>query len=358
MNNAYVINTTNPFSPAVPVACNLVLEKMKKLPNMSDHERRLPQHLRVHCLERLRRLFQPYTAHEEIINLVTGLISNGYAHRNPLTPDFAIKNRKQNLLIAQLGEANYSGMKASLIGLSGIGKSISVERSLYALYSQVIHHSERLLIDQLVWLKIDCPSNPSVKTLCSAILSELDRLLGTSYVGLFSWQNVDDLMIQVAKLLWLHGLGLFIIDNIHELADAQNMVRVTFMDYLNNLGTVLGIPVLLVGTPLAIPVLTPEFLDNMLNWHPLSLGKDWNLFAQALFRYQWTDGYVDISRYISAKLHEISCGIVDVAVKLYISAQQLSISRSVGCLTPEILEVVSNERYLLLKPFLRAFRRG
>ncbi len=51
-------------------------------------------------------------------------------------------------------ESTASGF--ALVGVSGIGKTRSVQRIL-RLYPQVIHHSEPFSLDQVAWLRLECP---------------------------------------------------------------------------------------------------------------------------------------------------------------------------------------------------------
>jgi len=54
-----------------------------------------------------------------------------------------------------------------VVGVSGSGKSYMIDRILET-YPQVIHHKEydgkKLNLNQLVWLKVNCPENTLLST--------------------------------------------------------------------------------------------------------------------------------------------------------------------------------------------------
>jgi hypothetical protein len=352
----------NPFLAALPSSnIETLLRKMVYCPPINERERSLPSHVRVHCVEKLREWIQPWSTHKNLAEIILCIIGNGYIYRNPLAPEYILKTRMKNLLSYNTNSKIMTPIVASLIGISGTGKSIAVERILSTHYPQVIKHSvskeKCLLIDQLVWLKIDCPHNPTIKTFCIQILSKMDQILDTSYLTLFSRQNEDDLMIQVVKILWLHGLGLLVVDEIQQLTMASNKAKLTLQVFLKKMCNVTGIPILLIGTPLALSVISDTFLSNFLRWDRLD-DEDWKKLMCNLFKYQWTSESTEFTSYISSKLYENSLGIVDIAIKIYISAQQYCINRGIHSLTPEIITLVSLEKNKLIQPMIYALRNG
>ena len=61
-------------------------------------------------------------------------------------------------------EARSTAQSLLLIGCSGSGKTTSLHR-IPATYPQVIYHRE-LNVEQVVYLKIDCSHNGSLKEIC------------------------------------------------------------------------------------------------------------------------------------------------------------------------------------------------
>lgn len=326
--------------------------------NASKEEKSLPSHIKVHCAERLRQFIHASFQHRYLAELIKQSIIDGYIHRNPLTPEYIMKTREKNLLNGVPMSSDFP-LIVSLIGISGTGKSIAVERILTTFCSQVIKHSEfknkYLLIDQLVWLKVNFLCEPTIGDFCLCILDKIDQLLGTPYFLLFRYQKEEERLEQVAKILWLHGVGLFIVDEFQNIIKATEKEKQVILDFLEKISTVIGIPILLIGTP-ALSALPDVFLFNTVKWNEFSFNEEWDGLIYELLKYQWTSKQVENVKCISKKLYEVSMGIIDIAIKVYISAQQYCINRNIAQLTPEIIMLVSRDKYKLIQPMLHAFR--
>lgn len=61
------------------------------------------------------------------------------------------------------------------MGFSGIGKSSVVERIL-SLYPQVLLHKSPVNRLQVVWIKLNCPHDGSLKTLCMDFFTKVDNI--------------------------------------------------------------------------------------------------------------------------------------------------------------------------------------
>ena len=110
------------------------------------------------------------------------MIRAGYVGRNP--KDGSLNRKMQdgyqrimdgatnNFRFAQ---ANSTAKCLSLIGCSGSGKSTTVNRIL-STYPPVIFHSDINFV-QLPYLRIECPSDGSLKSLCLNFFREIDSHL-------------------------------------------------------------------------------------------------------------------------------------------------------------------------------------
>lgn len=167
----------NPLIEALPPIWADSSEVIDMLSHNDGHhngERQLEPRYRMHCVLRLFRYFQPLEQHLDIEERFSLCIRQGYLHRSPLSPDYAmaladgykaIKSGSYILPVAY----NPTGSGFTIIGLSGVGKTSAVTRVLN-LYPQVIVHSRYhdipLVLKQIVWLKLDCPHDGLVKGLC------------------------------------------------------------------------------------------------------------------------------------------------------------------------------------------------
>src|SRR5690606_22925618 len=115
----------------------------------------------------------------------------------------------------------------TIIGISGLGKTSSLERVL-AMYPQVIVHSEYKGIPfsmyQVVWLKLECPHDGSLKGLLFDFFSAVDRLLGTSYYDKMvrARPTVDVMLSAMYQVARNCSLGLLVIDEIQHLSLAKS----------------------------------------------------------------------------------------------------------------------------------------
>lgn len=108
----------------------------------------------------------------DIEQRISRSIRQGYLGRNTLTPEYARGMADSFAVMKDKGSYGMvQGMKTAasgftIIGVSGVGKSMAVERIL-SLYPQRIIHvrykEEPLALTQLVWLKLDCPHDGSLK---------------------------------------------------------------------------------------------------------------------------------------------------------------------------------------------------
>lgn len=105
------------------------------------------------------------------------MIRQGYVSRNITNGD---RNRHLHAAFQQLEPSNESSYRyappestatsMSIIGCSGSGKTTTMNKIL-RYYPQVIEHRE-LGLKQIVYLKIDCPHDSSLKNLCSNFLEQ------------------------------------------------------------------------------------------------------------------------------------------------------------------------------------------
>ena len=139
----------NPLIEALPdiLSKEEVVKKLLYYPEFNHWERTLEPHLRLHTIQRLFSYFQPLNIHIDLERRISRMIRQGYIHRNPLDREFvqlygegheAIINKDYSLMTSN---ASTSANSMMLIGISGTGKTQSLNRIL-SLYPQVIVHSK------------------------------------------------------------------------------------------------------------------------------------------------------------------------------------------------------------------------
>ena len=258
----------------------------------------------------------------------------------------------------------------TIIGVSGMGKTTAVNRIL-ATMPQIIVHSEyrgvKFSMCQLVWLKVDCPYDGSIKGLCMEFFSKVDSLLGTDYykkhvTGRHTVDSMLSIMSQVARHT---GLGMLVIDEIQHLKQAKSGGSEKMLNFFVTLVNTIGVPVVLIGTTKAMSVLQSEFRQARrgsgqgdMVWERLQKDSNWDLLMGALWDYQWTKKEVPFTQEISDVMYEESQGIIDIAVKLYAMAQIRAIYSGIEEINPELIRQVARENLKLVQPMLEALKSG
>src|ERR1035437_8220531 len=215
----------NPLLEALPAPMTEkeLYTRLAQKPEYNEAERKLPGHLRAHLLQSLNLFFQPLSRHQTLAQDISLLICGSYLTRNPMARHYSgeMKERVANIDTSFAGPVS-SLQSGLLTGMSGIGKTFSLDRIL-GFTPQVIRHTEykgcAFSHDQVTWLKLECPSDASSRSLCLAFFQQMDRLLGTRYLANYegSHQSTSSMVPALGRVALLHSLGLLIIDEIQHL---------------------------------------------------------------------------------------------------------------------------------------------
>lgn len=371
----------NPLIEALPpiLDSDEAARELSHYPVYKDNMRRAPNHSRYHLIQNSLRFFSPLDIHLDLERRFSCLIRVGYTDRNPT--DGNIWNNIQNKIgqlesksRSQYGSTdNYQSTAAvgfSIIGISGIGKSQTVERIL-KLYPQIIFHSryknKNLTHIQLVWLKLDCPFDGSIKGLCYSFFLSIDNLLGTTYFDKYARtaRSTDEMLPHMARVAANHFIGVLVIDEIQRLSKAKSGGAEKMLDFFIQIVNTIGVPIVLVGTYKALSILNGA-LSQMrrgvgqgdLVWDRMGFDEQWQLLVEDLWEFQYfrqpckLEDNPDLSR----TLYEESQGITDLAIKLYMFSQELAISSGEEKLTTAIIRSAAKTKFNLLQPVLIALK--
>lgn len=370
----------NPFIEALPQIVSSATDAVKMLsvkPPYDESERELDTYYRLHCTMRLSRYFQPLYTHLDIEQRISRSIRQGYVSRNPMSPLYVERIRKCNESVKNKGIAKTdfrsvrsTAMGFTMIGMSGVGKTTAVERVL-SHYPQCITHTNYkgnpFYIKQIVWMKLDCPYDGSIKGLCLSFFNELDRILDTDYSDIFiaSRYTVDTMLIKMSHLASTHGLGLLVIDEIQHLSQAKSGGSEKMLNFFVTLVNTIGVPVILIGTSKALPILQSEFRQARrgsgqgdLIWEHLKNDDSWEIMLSTMWKYQWTKEKSPLTEEIKDVLYDETQGIIDLAVKLYAISQLKAIYDGTEKITAKIIRDSAAESLRLVKPMIAALRSG
>ena len=366
----------NPFIEALPnlISPHEVIEKIAVYPKYHKSERQIEGYYRIHMIDRLFQVFQPLPMSLELENKISRALRQGYISRNPFDNKLAQGFYKDYYSKNSIGLINKdrfysSSLGFTLIGISGIGKTSSLQRILN-LYPNVIVHSEYkgspFSMYQVVYLKLECPHDGSIKGLLYEFFSEIDRLLGTNYHEkvIRAKSTVDAMMTIMNQVVRNCSLGLLIIDEIQHLNMAKSGGSEKMLNFFVNLVNNVGVPVILVGTPKAINVLQGDFRQARrgsgsggdMVCDRIQKDEVWDLLINSVWHYQWTRIETPLSNELGDVMYEETQGIPDLVKKVYAIAQAHAISTGKEEITPQIIRKVAKENLKLIQPMITALK--
>ena len=231
------------------------IKDLMVLPDYSGADRQLSVANRRILTQNIARIHHPLPRELEVEGAIDRCLRWGYVDRDPLLPGYAAQlsaGYKASLHgngIQNKREYHPHTYGFSILGISGIGKSTTVE-TILSHYPQVIRHSNYqgipLSLTQVTWAKLDCPADGSLKGLCLSFFDQLDRLLGTDYCDQYRKRTtLDVLMLKMAQLATAYNVGLIVLDELQNLCSAAKDVPAKVLNYLVTLVNSIGVPVIL-----------------------------------------------------------------------------------------------------------------
>ena len=387
----------NPLIEALPPMYSETQARdlLKYYPIVDPVIRAKPSHIRTHAVVNAADFFTPLPIHLSLQQQVDRMLRSGYLNRNPLAPGYwpgtnraiaEMRERYRNSKVRPNAPHATAPRGFTILGVSGIGKSTAMKRIL-AMYDQIIYHScydgKPFTHVQITWLHLQCPRKGNLSILVKTFFQALDALLGTTYYRDFvehSRKRVEEFIPDMKNLALKHSLGLLVIDEIQNLVNAPGTSSNELLDFLVEMDNEIGVPIVLVGTFKAEPILCGNEFRRARRaagqgdrvWERMKEDQVWRKFAQRLWKYQfvrdpvpWTKEY-EPTELIHA-LYEESQGITDVAVKVFLLAQiyamemyedkQLEGQETLPeTLSADLFRKASHESLRLLQPFLKALR--
>ncbi|MFT8320044.1 MAG: ATP-binding protein [Bacillus sp. (in: firmicutes)] len=376
----------NPFIEALPpiFSEDNVLDRFMVTPRITQQEKQSETNIRYHVLKRVKNFTQPLPIHFEVERRLSTLIRRGYLARNPLDKTFLERIRVLHQLREDEEEAhkyiderlNYIRSTAdslSIIGISGIGKTTAIER-LLLMYPQVIKHEsyvgQPFNRTQIVWLKIDCPYDGSLSTLCKSFFKAIDNLLGTRYLEKYGYLNrvTSTMLLHMTSLASMYGIGVLVIDEIQHLLHSKNDQE-EMLNFFVTLSNTVGIPTVLIGTSKAQQLFKGNFRqarraasDGAIIWDRMTEdSEEWEFFLETLWELQCLKTRSDLTELVKKTFYEECQGITSVAVNLFILAQERALfdeSNEEESITPRVLKKTAQEDMRIIQPMLHAIRKN
>ena len=346
----------NPLIEALPTkqSWESVMEVFSNYPDYAEEIADHPDPLvRDEYLNRIEEIRQPLTDYEACFRSVERAIKKGYSAKNPLSPTTAqylhylVDERPD--IEPRTGFFEPKGDGLTLIGESGVGKTSMVEQVLSYFPNVIEHESYRgqvlELRKQVVWIKVDCPSNSSVRDLCEEILSTLDLTLDrekTKPAG-----TIGALIRQLEQCMKSSFIGMLVIDEMQNLKFKRTGGENNLLRFLHRLMNKLGVPLFFVANPPFDQSLVKELKSarraESCYHHTMSVLErnsiSWNAFVEQLWQYQWTNVYTELTEELNDALHVLSVGNIEMASRTYREAQRLVIGADDERITLAALEL-------------------
>lgn len=361
----------NPLTEALPpiYTAENAYQSLTYYPEYQPDHRLLPNEIRLHLIYHANQFFKPNWIHLELEQRFSRLLRAGYLTRNPLSHGYWREQEFRIQSISNIPHIHAAATGFNMVGISGVGKSTAME-AILQLYPQVIIHRQYkehpFNFVQLAWLKLDCPFDGSVKGLCINFFQELDAILGTNYYLNYSRRgraSTDELLGHMKRLTALHGVGCLVIDEIQHLAAAKNLGVSKMLNFFVQLVNTMGMPIILIGTYKALPLLTSEFQQARrasgqgdFVWERMQQDEVWQMFIETLWRYQYVRNPTPLTPQLGDALYEVSQGITDFTVKAYLLAQMRAIATGIETITPALIRSVAVDSFRFSRSVLEALR--
>lgn len=376
----------NPFIEALPPIFSEddVMDRFIVTPRITKQDKQSATNIRYHVLKRIKNFIQPLPIHFEVERRLSTLIRRGYLARNPLDKTFLerirvlhqLRENEENAhkyIDERLNYIRSTADSLSIIGISGIGKTTAIER-LLLMYPQVIKHEkykeQPFNRTQIVWLKIDCPYDGSLSTLCKSFFKAIDDLLGTRYLEKFGYLNrvTSTMLLHMTSLASMYGIGVLVIDEIQHLLHAKNDQE-EMLNFFVTLSNTVGIPTVLIGTSKAQQLFKGNFRqarraasEGSIIWDRMGEdSEEWEFFLETLWELQCLKTYSELTEDVKKTFYSECQGITSVAVNLFILAQERALydeSNEEERLNVRVLKKTAKEDMKIIQPMLNAIRKN
>lgn len=363
----------NPYIQVLPdiISKEQIVKELSYKPKIKSKELTLPKEYRMAMLSRIYTVFQPLPIHIDIWNMINSLIRNGYVARNPFNTFYKLHSNKlgnkilsKNYNLDSNDNFRTTAQCGLLIGVSGMGKTTSVQRVLSKV-PQVIVHNEYEGMNfsqiQVTWLKVEAPANGSIKSLTLQFFAKLDSLLGTNNMERYVSKHLSvDAMIPImGQLANSVGLGLLVIDELQHLDKNSKQVMNYFVALMNSF----GVPLLVVGTPASYSMLQQEMRiarrvtgSGAVIFNKLKDDKEFDIFIKSIWKYQWLEKPIKLTNGLIEIFYDKTQGVCDLVAKLFYNIQKKAIEKDLDNITIDLINNIWGKEFKLLEPMVNAIK--
>lgn len=371
----------NPFIEALPhiFSDEDVIDRFDNVPIFETDYKYKDKKYRYHLLKNIKSYTQILPIHLSIEVKLSTMIRRGYLARNPNDANYLkrleiLNELKDNKKVSyqdidfKMRYMSSTAESLTILGISGMGKTTAIER-LLLMYPQVIKHNnyknKHFTRTQIVWLKIDCPYDGSLATLCKSFFKAIDDILNTNYLEKYGYSNrvTSTMMIYMTHLASLYGIGILVIDEIQQLINAKNSMD-EMLNFFVTLSNTVGIPTVLIGTPKAQELFNGNFRqarrassNGCIMWDRMDKeSSEWKIFINSLWDMQCLKEYAELSDEINDAFYESTQGITSLAINLFILVQERALTEETEKITIKLINDTLKNDLKLLQPMLKAIK--
>jgi len=252
-----------------------------------------------------------------------------------------------------------------------VGKTSLLE-AILGIYPQVIvHHDIMPGISkqcQLVYIKVDCPQDASIRGLCSAVFYSIDNLLGTTYLREWSRSRctINAFLQCLYQVINNLQLGYLVLDELQHLSAAKAGGEDRMLNLLVNLINGVGIPLVLSGTWALLRIVEKQMrnarrasgvgtvcMRRLQRNDPM-----WKLLVNNLWTYQWVRNPAPLTKEIEDVLYDCTQGLRNGVVKLCMASQYAAIDDESETVTAATLRETYDREFQPMHEAMSLLRVG
>lgn len=216
--------------PPKKTDAEVMLALRNKVPHDPD-ERKLDAIEREEYIDRLDDWRLPLPEYIECFRMVEKALTASYGARDPFSPTtnhyLHYLDPNETIIQPSTGRMKTKGSAGTIVGVSGAGKSEMIDQVL-GRFDQVVEHrkydGEEVDFRQVIWLKVTCLDNMSLRGLCHSILGQLDEALQRPYTKPAS--TIDALLTQIERQIRSNFVGLIAIDEMQGLTGVEKAGKI------------------------------------------------------------------------------------------------------------------------------------
>ena len=279
----------------------------------------------------------------------------------------SLQKKESKLAIRQYAE-NYKGIRLqeysgiiggsdsfTIIGVSGIGKSSSVTRTVQLLSEEEIIEIKNPYSKIIPCVIVQTPFDSSVKGLLLEVLRVVDEKLGSKYYSnALRTKATIDMLIGALSQVALNHIGLLVVDEIQHVVNHKH--GKTLIGCLTQLINNSGISIAMVGTPESAAFFTQAMQLARralgLQYNAISYGEEFYNLCKNLFRYQYVKNATPLDDAMVRWLYEHSNGNISTVVSLLHDAQEIAILDGSETLGLSALRNAYQNRMAMLHPYI------